>query len=188
MILTAGKNDDVQSFQQVFKLMQKMSPDLPAKQTGKGWAIRDYNGDLLSASGLLKTVSTSQWENPANYLNCISASDFASDNGFHTHKNDNPWATVVLAGDCEISGITIVNSGGSDHNRRRQVPLVVSLSTDGADFVEVWKTDTLENEWRIPLSKPVKAKYVKVERPKDAARKEDPFHLHKILVYGKKLY
>jgi len=187
MILTAAANDDVVGFQQVFKLISKTSPDFLPKLSGKKYPEMDYGQPLVSGSGLLKISDSKGWDVPYNYLSGIVADDFAVDNAFHTHKSDNPWAMVVLFGDTEVTGITIVNSG-SNGNNRRQVPLKVSVSMNGADWSEVWKNDTLQDQWRIALSTPEKARFIKVERPKDDARKEEPFHLHKILVYGRKLY
>ena len=185
MILTASESEDIGMFRQVYVLMDKLAPKLAPKLEGKAYPENDYGFPLLSKEGLLKISKTSEWDTPVNYRNVIDAPNFAGGNGFHTGKDKAPWAEVVLPGDCEVAGLTIVNSGGGQ-NGGRQVPLEVSLSTDGSAFKTVWSSEAVQDTWNVKLPSPVTAKYIRVGRREGA--KEEVFHLHKILVYGKKLY
>ncbi len=185
MILKSADVEDVSMFKQVYSLMDKLSPNLAAKPRGKGWPADQYGGTLLSKDGLLKLSNTSDWDSPIWYRHALDAADFAGGNAFHTGNNKAPWAMVVLPGPSDVTGITVVNSGGAQ-NGGRQVPLRVWVSEDGKDFKEVYGSDKVQDEWKIALSSPVKAKYIKVGRKPDT--EDRIFHLHKILVYGKKLY
>ena len=84
-----------------------------------------------------------------------------------------------------MTGLTIVNCG-TNGNNARQVPLEVSLSADAATWTKVWTSNELKDEWKVKLPRPMIAKYVKVGRAPGA--KNEVFHLHKVLVYGKKQY
>lgn len=187
MIEKASESEDVQMWRQVYTLLDKMNPKLSPKKTTKVFAKSQYGGDLLSQDGLLKISNTSGWDNPITYRNALDAVDFEGENAFHTGKNNGPWGMVVLPGASDISGITVVNAGGGQ-NRNRQVPLVVSLSENGKDFTDVFSSETVQDEWNIQLPAPMKAKYIRVGRKYDETSGEHLFHLHKILVYGKKLY
>lgn len=186
MIRTASDSGDVQMFHQVYMLLDKLAPNLAPKIDGRPYPEEDYGFPLLSKHGLLRISKSSEWDTPICYRNVIDAPQYVGGNGFHTGKEEAPWGEVVLPGDCEISGVTIVNSGGGQ-NGGRQVPLEVSISTDGGNFTKIWSSQEVQNEWRVQLPSPVVAKYIRVGRTKNPDRKE-VFHLHKILVYGKKLY
>ncbi len=185
MIVKASQSEDLQMFKQVYALLDKLSPKLVLKRGGKDYPKVDYGQPLLSQDGMLKISSTSSWDTPIAYRQVIEAADFEGGNGFHTGKETAPWAEVILKGDTEVTGITIVNSGGGQ-NGSRQVPLEVSVSKDGKTFTKVWESDQVQNEWKVALPSPHTARYVRVGRKADA--KKEVFHLHKILVYGRKLY
>lgn len=187
MILKASASEDVAMWRQVYTLMDKLSPGTAPKATGKGWPKEQYGGTVLSQDGLLKISETCNWDNPITYRNALDTSDFEGGNAFHTGKGNDPWAMVVLPGPSDIAGITVVNSGGGV-NRERQVPLRIWLSEDGKAWQQVFAGDTVQDEWKCQLAGPVKAKYIKVGRENDPTSGEHLFHLHKILVYGKKLY
>jgi hypothetical protein len=65
------------------------------------------------------------------------------------------------------------------------MPLKVSVSEDGSNWNEVFRTTDASGPWRIPLSgKATRVLYVKVERDDD---RNEFFHLAGIRVYGRKL-
>ena len=187
MIRKASESEDLTMWRQVYGLMDKLDPAAGPKASGKGWPKEQYGGTLLSQDGLLKLSSTSSWDSPVTYRNALDASDFAGGNAFHTDKGNAPWAMVVLPGTSDISGVTVVNSGNGV-NRSRQAPLRIWLSDDGQSWREVFASDAVQDEWKCALPSPVKAKYIKVGRAHDPNSGDHLFHLHKILVYGKKLY
>lgn len=185
MICTAAAAGDLTMFRQVYTLMDKISPKLAPKTTGKAWPTEDYGGQLLSPDGMMRISKSSGWDTPIRYRNVLAAEDFEGGNGFHTDKEESPFVEVILAGETEVTGLTIVNSG-TNGNNGRQVPLEVSLSADAATWTKVWSTNELKDEWKVKLPCPMIAKYVKVGRT--AGAKTEVFHLHKVLVYGKKQY
>ncbi|MGN0855624.1 MAG: hypothetical protein ACI4R9_08920 [Kiritimatiellia bacterium] len=187
MIRKASESEDIAMWRQVYTLMDKLNPGLAPKATGKGWPKEQYGGTLLSSDGLLKISETSNWDNPEMYRHALTSSDYAGDNAFHTGKGNAPWGMVVLPGSSDIMGVTVVNSGGGQ-NRSRQVPLRIWLSDDGSEWKQVFASDSVQDEWKCALPSPIKAKYIKVGRENDPTSGEHLFHLHKILVYGKKLY
>ena len=185
MVLKASQSEDIAMFRQVYALMDKLAPNLAPKAGDKSWPLELNGGKLLSADGMLMTSSTSNWDQPVAYRNALDAKDYKDGNAFHTGKDKSPWATVVLPGASDISAIVAVNAGGNG-NQSRQVPLRMWTSEDGKDWREVYQSETAQDEWKCTFPAPVKAKYVRVGRAPEA--KQDFFHLHKILVYGKKLY
>ena len=185
MVLKASQSQDIAMFKQVYALMDKLSPDASPKPGDKKWPLEMAGGKLLSPDGLLMTSSTSSWDQPTNYRNALDARDYKDGNAFHTDKDKSPWATVVLPGASDLTAIVAVNAG-TNGNQNRQIPLRMWVSEDGKDWREVYQSETAEEEWVCTFPTPVKAKFVKVGRPPEA--KQEFFHLHKILVYGKKLY
>ncbi len=187
MVLTASQAEDISMFKQVYKLMDKLSPKTSPKPSGKSWPKEQYGGTLLSSDGLLKISNTCDFDSPVYYRTALEATGYNIGNAFHTGKSKAPWGMVVLPGPSEITGITVVNSGGAQ-NGGRQVPIRFWVSEDGKDFKQVFASDTVQDEWKCQLSTPARAKYIKVGRAPDEKSDDHLFHLHKILVYGKKLY
>ena len=184
MVLKASAAEEIETFNLVYDLIAKISPDALPKTDGRSYPTSKYGGELLSQNGMLKISSTSKWDSPLAYKFITLAEEYPSAS-FHTGKETSPWSEVVLPGKCEIRGVTVVNAGNW-RNHGRQVPLEVSVSTDGKTFTKVWSSEERKGEWEAALDKPVEAKYVRVGRTPGA--RNDVFHLHKILVYGKKLY
>ena len=184
MALEASKSADIAMFKQVFGLMERISLQKVPEKTGHSWPTEAYGGVLLSADGMLKTSSTSQWDDPTFYKSVLEAEEVkGSGQCFHTDKEEHPWGCVMLPGSSDITGITIVNSGTCVW---RQNPIEIWLSEDGENFAKVYQSEEKLNEWKCAFDTPKKAKYVMVCRREKA--KNDYFHLKKILVYGKKLY
>ena len=184
MIVSASKSGDITTFKQIYKLMDKLNPQEAAKLNGKSFPKQDYGGDLLSVDGLLQISNTSGYDSPTRYRNALNAEDFADASAFHTDKTKEPWAQVMLPGESSIMGVTVVDRQ-SGYNATRQVPMEVSISSDGVAWEQVGSAKEPNGEYKFNVGGK-KAKYVRVARTKDA--KEEVFHLHKILVYGKKLY
>ena len=183
MLLRASQADDAAAYRQICSLMERLAQDMAPGRRPKAFPASDYGAALVSADGMLRTSSTSRWDKPAMYRYAMTAEDYDYNDAFHTDFEMSPWAMAVLAGDCEVHGVTVVNTST---NTRRQAPLCVWTSEDGVDFDTVFVSESDQAEWRVRLPKPVRAKYVRVGRRPD--ERNDPFHLHKILVYGRKLY
>ena len=180
IILAASKAGNFAAFRQMAELQAKVSP---LKRQGKGYPEKDFGGVLVSADAMLRTSSTSCWERPASYPLGLDALPL-SGNAFHTDKEKEPWAMVVLAGECRVRGVLVANPGGY---RGRQPPIEVQLSGDGKEWRTVFSDDAVRTEYRVDLGdKSVVAKFVRVRRVPGA--REDFFHLNKILVYGDRMY
>ncbi len=185
LIQKTSEEEDLTGFAQIYALMDRLSPNSRAKRTKKTWPTEMAGGELLSMKGLLKTSSCGERNDPIFYRHALDEVGFAGGSAFRTASEDAPWAVVVLPGPAEVSAITVVNAGtGGDE--KNQVPLCVWVSENGQDWEEVYATDDVKSEWQIRLGSSVKAQYVKVGRKPGS--KKVPFHLHKILVYGDKLY
>jgi hypothetical protein len=139
-----------------------------------------FPGHLVSADGLLHISSTSRWDTPLQYPDVLGPGR----GKFHTKKEENPSAVVRLPGPARLNGILIRNT--STH-QGRQVPIRVSISSDGETWQPVFRDTTARPEWRVDLqeSRPT-AQYVKVEG--DYPDRKDFFHLEAIHVYGEKQY
>ncbi len=186
MIQAASQNENVAMFQQVYRLMEKLSPDQKPKLSGKNYPTEKNGGQLLSQDGLLK-VSTSNGY-ALNYRYALDEKGYNIPNAFHTNGEEGPHAIVKLAGETTITAITVVNAGVGPHNPRRQLPLCIWVSDDGQEWSrQVYKSNELKDEWECVLATPQKAKFVKVGRDPSSGNK-DVFHLKKILVYGIKQY
>lgn len=185
MLITASRTGDLDFFHEVYALMDKCSPELQTTPNGLTWPTSKAGAQLLSKDGMLITSSTSPWDWPISYRDALNAEGHSELSSFHTLKEKAPWGMVKLPGPAEVKAITIVNSGGGV-NAGRQLPLTVWTSEDGKNFTKLATFTEVKKEWNLELAVPVKARYVKVGRTPDA--KTEFFHLHKILVYGKKLY
>lgn len=187
MIITAAQSGDLIMYNQVYKLLDKLAPQLAPKKAGKNYPESDY-GDypLISCDGLMRISKTGGYDTPILYRNVLNAEEFAGGNGFHTDKDEAPYVEIMLKGEAEIAGLTIVNSGNNGNNAR-QVPLEVSVSGGDGNWTKVWSTNEVKDVWNVKLPKLTQAaKFVRVGRTSGA--KTEVFHLHKVLVYGRKLY
>ena len=134
-----------------------------------------FPGSLLSPDGLLQCSS------PVSYLAFTPVQNAGQGSFFYVNKMKNPWLTLQLGGESELSGIVVL---GHD---KSEMPWKFSVSADNKSWTEVATIQTYEPGIRIDLQgKGIKAKYVKLERPADCP--DNFIHLRNFLVYGKKLY
>ena len=188
---TATERSDVEAARVWMTLAKELLPPLQpadvhlsAEQARAFPKIEPFAGQLLSADGLLRTSTTCPHDRPLSYGAFLRGTNFGG--FFHTAAEENPWAQVQLPGDALLSGIVLVNRYESlDQN---QVPLKVSVSTDGKTWIELASFLKSEKVFRVDLSgKKVQAKYVRVERPTTPGRRE-PFNLRALSIYGQRLY
>lgn len=162
-------------FQQLCDLQDQVAPPQNKEPFLKS------NKKLLSKKALLQTSSTSQYDNPGNYRRCIDESQPA---GFHTDKENTPWAMIVLPNDCMVEEIYIRNVDGQ--NASRSVPFTILISTDNKEWRRIYTASKVSNEFIIKLPKPVRARYIKAERKNNNYK--EFFHFTKFQVYGTTLY
>ena len=157
-----------------------------------------FPGILLSRDGMLQTSSVCGFDRPLSYR-MILGGGFGG--WFDTNNEEKPWAQVQLAGDCEISGIILVdryeytnpNDKGQMDELKWAVPLKILTSTDGKTWKEVLSGGNVSHDkvYRINLQDKVpRARYIRIERQPNADKTVPPgrFHFRNFLVYGKKLY
>ena len=182
LILEASRSSNLSAFRQLAALQDKLDP---FKGSGKSYTLSDFGGTLLSREGLLKTSTTCGYDSPRLYARCIDETP-CTGNAFHTDGEDAPWASVMMPGMIEVTGVLLENKCGWQ-NRHRQVPFEVQVSEDGEKWQTVAKETENRETYRIDLrDKALRAKFVRIQRTPGA--KKDVYHFSKILVYGKKLY
>ena len=192
-LLSAANREDAKSYKSLLVLLKQLLKEEPlgswhlnSKQIAAYPKFTPPLGTLLSAEGVLKlSSSSSKYDQPALHPEVLRR---GSKGGWcMTNSEKEPWATVVLAGPARLSSVIIVNRYESAKYMEMLVPLTVSVSDDGKQWEEVFKTETSEALWNIDLTKKqVKAKYIRCMV--DNQEKADTLHLRNILVYGRKLY
>jgi hypothetical protein len=148
-----------------------------------------FAGELLSAEATLRLSSASPND---RILSHAAVLDGAAPGFFETNAEAKPWVQIALAGDCEVSGIALVNRyespAGSDR-AVRSFPCKISLSTDGTHWTEVATAETPATLTRIDLSgKAPRTRYLRLERQPPADGKPQKMHFRNILIYGRKLF
>lgn len=172
-ILAAAATGNVDAFQALAKAVASdEGPKLPP--------MPPFPGELLSAGGLIRLSSTSNWDAPESHAAVLGAKG----GRLHTAAEVRPHVVVRLAKLGELSGIVVADTS-TGYNASRIVPLKVSISEDGQAWHEVFRTEKPGGPWRIDLAgKAPRVGWVKIER--DDERKE-VFHLSAIHVYGRRL-
>lgn len=172
-VLSASAADNVEAFQ----ALGKAGASLREPGTFKA---DPFPGELLTSGGLLKVSSTSGWDSPEYHWGVLEEGG----GSFHTESEVRAHAIVRLGKLGELTGIIIGNSGGGQ-NGPRQIPLKVSISEDGQAWTPVFRAETNEGQWRIPLEgKAPRVQFIKVERDDD---RREFFHLQAIHAYGRRL-
>lgn len=136
---------------------------------------RSKFGKVLTADGATITSSSGSIRGNA-LLQGGCADPFA----FHTDAERNPWLTIDLGKENELTGILIRNR--TDTCQDRAATLRARISSDGRQWRDVWQASGAEPLWEIPLAgKTLKARYVRMEaQPASPV----PFHLHHLEVWG----
>ena len=197
-IRTSGESGDVASFRLWTDLAQEMLPPLKPgdvhltpKQAAEFPKIQPFPGDLLSKDGMLHISSENPDDRPLSYRQLLSG---GFGGWFDTKSDAKPWAQVQLLGDCELTGIVLVNRyeyPATHEAFLKSVPFDVQVSTDGLAWTKVATFSKAEVMFRVDLQGgKVKARYVRLERlPKPSESGPiERFYLRGFLVFGKRLY
>ncbi len=177
-ILKAAQAGDIQTFHKFNALAHALEKHPPLR---KSVPLKLQHEPLLSAAGVMWLSTTSGWDNPMAYSATLD--DKQNQGLFHTNNEQTPYAIVKLPGKSIVSSIYLQNR---DSNQWRAMPLAVWVSTDKQHWTQVWSTDKNAAQWEFKLEKPLEAQYVKVGRL--PSKSYEPFHLHKIMIFGKKLW
>ena len=171
---------DFQSDRDSFRMLAKFRNESePPTGTAKV-PETDYGAPLVSGDALVKVSSRGRGDTPEDYPRVSDATPYDPKRKglFTTRAEDAPWAIVELAGDVDITGVTVVGEAKG---------LSFWLSDDGDEWRKVGERGTENGERRVDLRKaPQAARFVKVGFEPGGGKK--PLSLKKILVYGNKLY
>lgn len=177
-IREASQADNFEAFKSLVQLARSLAPEKNRPQKD----LKNFTDlPLLSAEGMLRISTTSQWDHPESYLDIID--DKVSTQNFHTGKEKNPWAMVRLPGEAMVGAVLLENLPGQ--NSGRCLPFKIEVSEDQKNWTAVTEKITdRKNEYQITFP-PVRARYVRVIR-----EGEHPEFLHfkKFMVFGTKLY
>jgi len=191
-IRRAGEAGDLPSWRLWTDMAEKMLPALSPgdvhlnpQQAAAFPKHQAFPGDLLSADAMLRLSSVDGGaDRPLSYRALLRGAGCGG--FFHTGAEDNPWVQVQLAGEADLSGVVLVNR--FEAAAERQAPLKVSASVDGKAWTELAAFAKSQPVFEAGVQgKATRARFVRIERPAVAGRRE-PFHLRGILLYGKKLY
>ncbi len=168
LMMSAARAKDIDTFQRLGanaadSYATPGMPELPAMP-----------GKFLSEDGLLRTSSTCNHDAPVEHWGVLRPSG----GRFHTGKDENAWASVMLPKPSYINGVVVV---ATDSNHQRLTNMVVQLSDDGENWHTVKEIGNCTN------------RLMKVEFPEEPGRfvrilrKGGPefFHLNGIYVYGR---
>lgn len=170
-LVGAENNMDLTTFQSIARTFKKKTPAKSMPQ------FDAYNGELLSAGGLIRFSSlASNFDDPANHPGIIE------ETGGHFHTNnagENEWAEVILKRPGTITGIVIVTTGGSAHRLR---DWKVETSMDGNTWTPLQQLPDKPSQRVIRVD----GKNTQCQRVRIFRNGKDYFHLQAILVYGRK--
>ena len=184
---TAG---DISSFKAINQLAPSILKDgdpYRARHFDKGTAnrfpkVKTFPGKVLSADGVL--MPSSLLDNPTNLTHASVLSGSGYGGLIHTKREEKAFIDLKLPGKAKFSGIVIVNR--YENSGERNVPLKVSVSSDGKTWTEIYTSKENLPAWEIDLSKQkVEAQFVRVER---AEARNEFLNLRAFRVYGTPLY
>lgn len=169
LMMSAAKAKDIATFQRLGANSADQvevpgdMPELPAMA-----------GKLLSEEGLLATSSTCGHDSPVSHWGVLRPSG----GRFHTAKDENAWASVMLPKPGYVNGVVIVTNGGNHHRLHN---MVVQISDDGESWSNI--KDLGECKQRV-----IKIEFQeRLGRHIRVLRKGGPefFHLNGIYVFGR---
>lgn len=99
---------------------------------------------------------------------------FPTDIILHTKKEPNPWVEIDLQAPLTVSSVVVRNR--IDFGADRAIPMAVQVSTDGAAWREVVRTEQVFHTW-TPRFEPVQARFVRLQ-----VLKTTYLHLERIAV------
>lgn len=169
MMLAAAKSQDIATFQRL---------GANAADTADAVNMPEFEplpGKLLSEDGLLITSSTCNHDSPVSHWGVLRLSG----GRFHTGKDTDAWATVMLPKPSYVSGVIIVTNGG---NHQRLNNMIVQVSNDGQSWQNASKNLGECTQQVIKVEFPeASARYVRILRKGGP----DFFHLYGIYCYGR---
>lgn len=181
LILSASENGNISVFKRLSALHDKLSKYKPK---GRRYTVHDFDAELISPDGMLRTSSSPHGDTPGNYAHALDGRP-CTGNSFRTDKEKSPWAMVMLPKPAVVKGIVVVDAAKDEKGRALQTPVEVELSEDGQNWQTVFSETEPKETYRVDLKKNKgRSLFVRVRRAPEA--QNEPFSLAKILIYGKK--
>lgn len=169
LMLSAAKAKDIPTFQRLGAnsadqvQMPSEMPELP-----------DMSGKLLSEEGLLITSSTCGHDSPVSHWGVLRPTG----GRFHTDKEENPWATVMMPKPGYVNGVIIVTNNG---NHQRLNNMEVQVSDDGQSWRSIKNLGNCTQQVMKVEFPETLARFVRILRKGGP----DYFHLFGIYIYGR---
>lgn len=169
MILAAAKSRDIATFQRLGSNAASSADTVNMPE------FEHLPGKWLSEDGLLITSSTCNHDSPVSHWGVLRTSG----GRFHTDKDTDAWATVMLPKPSYVNGVIIVTNG-SNHQRLNN--MVVQVSNDGQSWQNASKNlgECTQQVIRVEFPE-MGARYVRILRKGGP----DFFHLYGIYCYGR---
>ncbi len=169
MLLASAKARDIATFQRLGANAAESADVVTMPE------FEPLPGKLLSENGLLQTSSTCNHDSPVSHWGVLRASG----GRFHTGKDENAWAMVMLPKPSYVTGVIIVTTG-SNHQRLNN--MVVQVSDDGMSWRNASKDLGTCTQQVIKVEFPEhSARFVRILRKGGP----DFFHLYGIYCYGR---
>ncbi len=170
LMLSAAKSNDIATFQRLGSNSSEaveVPDDMPE--------LPEMPGKLLSEKGLLITSSTCSHDAPISHWGVLRPSG----GRFHTSRDENAWATVMMPKPGYVNGVVIVTNG-SNHQRLNN--MVVQISDDGQSWRNVSKDlgPCTQRVIKVEFTETL-GRYIRILRKGGP----DFFHLHGIYVFGR---
>lgn len=169
LMMSAARSQDISTFQRLGSNSSE-HVDTPVNMP----ALPAMSGKLLSAEGLLATSSTSPHDSPISHWGVLRPSG----GRFHTGKDENAWASVMLPKPCYVNGVVIVATNG---NHQRLNDMEIQISDDGETWQPLRSLGKCTQQVIKVEFQEVLGRHVRI------VRKGGPefFHLFGIYIYGR---
>ena len=171
----------------VVALMEKLYPTPPITG-GRAYPTEDFGAVLVSSNAFVQVSKSAATDKPERHQELCDASPTRplrfGQPVTACGARDGTWVRLQFPGECEATGIVIVNTPNRKQ-RAARLPMRVETSLDGVNWRKVADLDKPEESWRVPLDGS-RVRYVRVWKAGEHSDSRIVFQ--KLLVYGRKLY
>ena len=168
-----------------------IGPDIlaPLKAAEKQpFPLEDFGGQRISDECKIGGFSSLDKErdragNRALLMSAEQVVERGDVRAFHTEREDSPWVQIDFPKEMRVTGL-IIEGRNAWNEQNARLPLVVWISNDAKVWKEIHRENQIKKRYRIDLQKKsYRGRFLRVGR--EPMAKNDFFHLHKVLIYGK---
>ena len=182
----AGVRDRLDS---VLALMGRLYPSQGGPSAVQGYPLSDFGGELVSSNAFVQSSKSTAADRPERHMEVCDASRArAPKEGPPVSTcgvKGGTWVRLMLAGDCEVTGIRIVRNRNKRRRTKKMPPMRLEISMDGTSWEKVAEFRKPADSWRIPVNGQ-RVRYVRLWA--EGEHSDCKITLWKFLVYGKRLY